>query len=749
MRRCRLRAAAVGLLLAMMIPVLGCGVGSGRNLTAISHTAAQTIAYAADGKGLTHVESTIYEQLKAQIQDVANGKRTDTKFICQTSFSGADFAAADANLIITYLLNDCPFDLFWHDKTRTVENGESKDGVYCQYDQNGMIEFDFKVSAPYRQSAGDLFSVNPSAIAKSVGAKQAAQQIITANSQKSDYEKLVAYRDVICNLVTYDYGALATNAYGDAHQLIHVFDQDTNTNVVCEGYAKAFKYLCDLTAFEHPITCYLISGVSDAGNGAGDHMWNLVRIGSESYLVDVTNCDSGTIGADYELFLKDNTTGSVDSGFTFYCYGQDPITYYYDQSTKTAFGPTILSLINGSHSALDSLRPVVPTPAPTPKPETTNEKKPEKKEDTPIVVDFKFREAAIRKSYGDEPFVAEYSGVPEGMTIEYKSSDPSIAKIVDGKVQVLKPGTVAITAMVGETTASYTLTVDKRRLSWDVEGLHATDPGTGWDADLNGELGIAGILESDMDDASVFRFSSEDLTGIYQGQKIVLNWKEGKQWRLTGSKAAYYELPDLLPELEGRIVPAQVLDTPPESTDERPLNLEMEDLVTVPEGLLEEPKFDTTAKIESYMRDALPADAIMVCDVSLSYQDDKGDWVPAVGEQFPAEGVTVTLPYPEGTSPETFTFTVCHMLGDTYDGQAPGTLEYPDVQTTEEGISFKVHSLSPIALGWTPIHTTRAAVATDISAPPVMNLQSIFLSLGAGFGLLLVSGGLLIKMRKG
>ena len=88
MRRCRLRAAAVGLLLTMMLPVLGCGVGSGRNLTAISHTAAQTIAYAADGKGLTHVESTIYEQLKAQIQDVANGKRTDTKFICQTSFSG-------------------------------------------------------------------------------------------------------------------------------------------------------------------------------------------------------------------------------------------------------------------------------------------------------------------------------------------------------------------------------------------------------------------------------------------------------------------------------------------------------------------------------------------------------------------------------------------------------------------------------------------------------------------------------------
>lgn len=30
-------------------------------------------------------------------------------------------------------------------------------------------------------------------------------------------------------------------------ELIWVFDGDSSTNVVCEGYAKAFQYLCDLS----------------------------------------------------------------------------------------------------------------------------------------------------------------------------------------------------------------------------------------------------------------------------------------------------------------------------------------------------------------------------------------------------------------------------------------------------------------------------------------------------------------------
>ena len=55
-------------------------------------------------------------------------------------------------------------------------------------------------------------------------------------------------KSYICDAVTYDDAAAddSTNTpYGDPWQLISVFDSDPNTNVVCEGYSKAFKYLVD------------------------------------------------------------------------------------------------------------------------------------------------------------------------------------------------------------------------------------------------------------------------------------------------------------------------------------------------------------------------------------------------------------------------------------------------------------------------------------------------------------------------
>ena len=41
------------------------------------------------------------------------------------------------------------------------------------------------------------------------------------------------------------------------------------------------------------------------GTGAGDHMWNIVTMDDGcNYLVDVTNCDTGSIGAPGKLFPR-------------------------------------------------------------------------------------------------------------------------------------------------------------------------------------------------------------------------------------------------------------------------------------------------------------------------------------------------------------------------------------------------------------------------------------------------------------
>ena len=82
--------------------------------------------------------------------------------------------------------------------------------------------------------------------------------------------------------------------------------------MVCEGYSKAFQYLCDLSSFSSSkINAYCVSG--------DNHMWNLVTMDDgRNYLVDVTWDDQeyiSTGGTDW--FLIPMSSGSVQDGYVF------------------------------------------------------------------------------------------------------------------------------------------------------------------------------------------------------------------------------------------------------------------------------------------------------------------------------------------------------------------------------------------------------------------------------------------------
>ena len=62
----------------------------------------------------------------------------------------------------------------------------------------------------------------------------------------------------------------------------------------------------------------LYSRWSDGGGtGAGAHMWNIVTLGGENYLVDITNSDDGTVGNDGSLFMAWTTQGNMNDGYRF------------------------------------------------------------------------------------------------------------------------------------------------------------------------------------------------------------------------------------------------------------------------------------------------------------------------------------------------------------------------------------------------------------------------------------------------
>lgn len=276
-----------------------------------------------------------------QISDEAV-EAMDRKIEEFTNFSGSVEPARDA------LLADCPYELYWYDKSQrpsySIESSFGAEGRGSEVVLTTDATVSYSLSLPVSANYGDGTTVNRALHAGIERVVSNATAIVNQYRGRSDYEKLLGYATEICALVDYDHAAAdnATNTpYGDPWQLISVFDGEAATNVVCEGYAKAFKYLCDLSAFDSPgVACYLVTGTLPDGVGAGEHMWNLVTMdNSKSYFVDVTNSDTPR-EPDY-MFLKGGTPDSGNpSRYTWY----DDFTLIYDEETVNLWGRELLTL---------------------------------------------------------------------------------------------------------------------------------------------------------------------------------------------------------------------------------------------------------------------------------------------------------------------------------------------------------------------------------------------------------------------
>lgn len=344
---------------------------------------------------------------------------------------------------------------------------------------------------------------------------------------------------------------------------------------------------------------------------------------------------------------------------------------------------------------------------------------------------FGFDAEKLDKVYGDVDFVISAVNAAVESCITYTSSDPSVASVDgNGKVRILKIGTAVITAEASETedymsaSASYTLNIAPKALVWDVSGLSAADKdGTVTDrkASLYGELRVSGILKGD--DAA-FVCPADQLTGTYHAatpgeQKVTLAWA-GTPVALLGAKSGNYTMPQTLPEITGKInAVSGGLPTPPESTKEVQYQLEMEKGISgVPESFKGMEELNTPVKIDTQMRlnlqkssDQIAEADTEVYDIVLMINIAGGGWQEASKENFPSNGLTITLPYPEGTGRRTHDFMVCHLFTENMNGHRAGDTEYPAVTKTADGLRFKVYGLSPISVGWTDAGVLRNPVS--------------------------------------
>lgn len=109
--------------------------------------------------------------------------------------------------------------------------------------------------------------------------KRIAEQVVAPFKNRSHYETAIALHDYLVSHVRY---SERLNAAGEAHSPVGAL---INRECVCEGYARAYKFLCD----KAKIPCIVVSGTAVGMNGTPEgHAWNMIGLDTGYYHVDVT-----------------------------------------------------------------------------------------------------------------------------------------------------------------------------------------------------------------------------------------------------------------------------------------------------------------------------------------------------------------------------------------------------------------------------------------------------------------------------
>lgn len=158
------------------------------------------------------------------------------------------------------VFNDHP-ELFWLDT-----------GYSCKYLRSGTC---VEISLKYNETLNDIEA------AKKAFAAGAEAILAGAGAQSSALEKERYVHDALMQTVDYNTQARMNQS---------AFSALVNGESVCAGYARAFQYLLQQLG----IPCYYCTGT--AGE---DHAWNIVKLGTSYYNVDVTWDDTQTPTYDY------------------------------------------------------------------------------------------------------------------------------------------------------------------------------------------------------------------------------------------------------------------------------------------------------------------------------------------------------------------------------------------------------------------------------------------------------------------
>ncbi|MDO5560462.1 MAG: transglutaminase domain-containing protein [Oscillospiraceae bacterium] len=235
-------------------------------------------------------DSTFINETTSRTSTVTD---TDKTYIC-TSFKYEQLSGNEKNIYNTVcaglsehketieLSTDITIDSFNRVYDAVLTTMETQ--MYCptrtyQYSYTESDSNVSKIVPEYKYSADDTQRIHEEVEA-------AVSEVLSqVSSEMSQVDIVRLFHDYIINDCEYE-DRVNTATDSEIEEMMHQSDYDNAYGVlvrhkgVCEGYARAFRYLCLRTGIE----CELVSGTS-CGEG---HMWNIVKLGSDWYHIDLT-----------------------------------------------------------------------------------------------------------------------------------------------------------------------------------------------------------------------------------------------------------------------------------------------------------------------------------------------------------------------------------------------------------------------------------------------------------------------------
>ena len=164
--------------------------------------------------------------------------------------------------------------------------------------------------------------------------EQVKNQILQ-NKTGNTYEDIKMVHDYLVDSINYESSLSKENIY-------NIYGALVNRECVCEGYARAFKYLLD----ELNIPCIMVIGTGTNSQGETEnHAWNYVQLGGNWYAVDTTWDDPVVIGGG---------TASEESRYKYFLVGREIIDQDHSPSGQFTEGGKIFSYPNVTYESYSS-----------------------------------------------------------------------------------------------------------------------------------------------------------------------------------------------------------------------------------------------------------------------------------------------------------------------------------------------------------------------------------------------------------